>query len=91
MDYKQFREKMMIAIDFGQMSIEEIEEHIQDLYTAWKLLKFPKADLIKFCKEQITGTRDDSCMWLSPQGMELLRLSRKIDNHNPFPVAGSRI
>lgn len=86
MDYKEFKSKMMIAIDFNQMSIESIEESIQELYITWKYIN--AIDIISFCKEQITGTRDDSIMWLSPRGMELLRLNEKLDNYNSFPIAG---
>jgi len=94
MKYKNFKQNILIAVDFNDLSLEDIEEQIQELYITWGLNeKNYLGNFVGFCEEHIEGTKYDSCMWLSDRGIAILKLMQKVANPNPrsmFPIAGKR-
>jgi len=84
LEYKKFKESLLIAVDFGQCSKEEIEEAIQEWYSTYKLAEY--SNIIEFCKEQIPTDRDNSVLWLSDRGIAILELQQSFKDYNPFPV-----
>ena len=82
--YKEFKTDLLIAVDFGQCSAEEVEESIQEWYSTYKLAGY--SSIVRFCKEQIPTDRDNSVLWLSDRGIAILELQKKFNNYNPHPV-----
>lgn len=84
MNYEQFKKDILIAVDFGDCSLEEIEESIQEWYSIFKRGKY--YGTVDFCKEEIPIDRDNSTMWLSSRGIAILELIDTINSLKTYRI-----